>query len=63
VAKRKVPAQLKKHTFKAGSTKATKSGAKGGRKSPTTTTPAAANRSSTPAKPAAKKTGGKRHKK
>lgn len=55
MAKRKVPAQLKKHTFKPGTTKATKSGAKGGRKSPSATAPAAA----TPAK----KTGGKRRKK
>jgi hypothetical protein len=33
VAKRKVPAALRKHTFKSGTTKAKKRGAKGGRKS------------------------------
>jgi hypothetical protein len=48
MTKRKVPPQLRQHAFKAGSTKTTKSGAKGGRKSPP---PASAS----PAKPATTK--------
>jgi hypothetical protein len=65
MAKRKVPAQLKQHAFKAGGTKAKTAGAKGGRKSPGTgKTTSATTGSAMPAKTPAKKTtkpkGGKR---
>jgi hypothetical protein len=63
MAKRKMPAQLKKHAFKAGGTKAAKAGAKCGRKSPSTGKSSSTG-TAMPPKPGAKKTtktkGGKR---
>lgn len=59
--KRKVPAQLKQHAFKPGSAKATKAGAKGGRKSPGAgKTASATTTSAMPAKKTTKAKGAKR---
>jgi hypothetical protein len=61
MAKRKVPSQLRQHTFKRGGTRAVTAGAKGGRKSPGTGQAATAGGGSAtptkaPTKPAKTKT-------